>query len=78
MRIMDAMLAGACREQRERFAAEWPDGAEVTEANVLRAFVLGLDVDWLLSHVLPAPLWAEYQRQRAPLIVAMLERGGER
>ena len=34
--------AGACREQVAIFAAEWPDGAEVSIENVRRAVALGL------------------------------------
>ena len=59
----------ACPEQIVLFGAEWPHGAESTEANLLRAVELGLDLSWLSKH-LPRPLFAEYERQRAPLWAA--------
>ena len=40
----------ACIEQRKVFKAEWPGGADLTEANLLRAAELGLDLDWLMAH----------------------------
>jgi len=36
-RITLAMLRGACKEQRDIFRKEWPDGADVTIKNVRRA-----------------------------------------
>ena len=57
----------ACTDQVAIFVAEWPDGAEVNEANVLRAVELHLDLDWLASAIFPAPIYAEYKRQRAPI-----------
>lgn len=41
---------GACLGQWEKFTKEWPKGAKVNVKNVLRAKVLGLDLDWFASH----------------------------
>ena len=57
----------ACEDQVALFAAEWPDGVEVSEAVLLRAAEIGLDLDWWAQRVLSPPLLAEYERQRAPL-----------
>ena len=46
-----------------QFQAEWPDGAEVTLANLLRAAELKLNLLWWTRHFLPHPLWAEFDRQ---------------
>lgn len=54
---------GASCYQVTRFAAEWPEGCEVTEATLLRAAELHLDLDWFAMHFLPDPLWTEYGNQ---------------
>jgi hypothetical protein len=59
---------GACEDQRAVFAAEWPDGVELSEQSLYRAAELGLDLGWLARQYLPTPLWAEYERQEAPLL----------
>jgi hypothetical protein len=61
------MKHGACENQRAVFAAEWPDGVVLSEQSLYRAAELGLDLGWFAREYLPAPLLAEYQRQRAPL-----------
>mgnify|MGYP001592827337 CR=1 FL=1 len=58
---------GACLKQVSLFVSEWPEGGEVTEAGLLRAAKIGLDMGWFARHFLPSPLWAEYERQDAPL-----------
>ena len=80
MKITAELLAtnGACADQVAIVAKEWPDGAEPTEAALLRAVELGLSI-WWLRGLLPmslrakydrqeAPLWAEYRRQEAALL----------
>lgn len=57
----------ACPEQVHTFAKEWPDGAEITLENLLRAATLNLNLDWFGQHILPPSLRAEYQRQATPL-----------
>jgi len=42
----------ACEDQVLIFEAEWPDGAELTLDNLLRAAELGLDIWWLALTVL--------------------------
>ncbi len=49
----------ACPEQVELFTKEWPDGAELTRDNLLRAADLGLDVDWLAEEILGDRYWDE-------------------
>ena len=58
---------GACAQRMNVFIAEWPEGCEVSEANLLRAGELGLDLGWFAYHFLPPPLRAEYERRIAPL-----------
>ena len=65
---------GACHSQVVRFGAKWPDGAEPTEANLLRAVELGLDLSWL-AHQLPGRLRSKYQRQGAPLFTEFHRQG---
>jgi hypothetical protein len=45
-RITLDMLRGACKEQRDIFRAEWPEGAEVSVENAFRAQELGLSLLW--------------------------------
>ena len=61
VRVPDLRKLNMCSYDVARFAAEWPDGAEVTEANILRAFELGLDVNWWAEQVLGLEYC--YQRQ---------------
>jgi len=56
----------ACEGQRDKFAAEWPDGATVTKKNCLRGAELGLDFDWAAEEFLSLAARAEYERVRAP------------
>ena len=58
---------GACEDQRAVFAAEWPDGVVLSEAALLRAADLELDLEWFAEKYFPAPLRTEYERQVAPL-----------
>ena len=69
MRVTAEMLQAenACPDQVGIFAAEWPDGVEVTESTLARAHDLGLDVEWWVAHCLPAPIQAEYDKQMAPI-----------
>lgn len=39
---------GACESQRALFVKTFPHGARITQANVYKAFRVGLDVDWML------------------------------
>ena len=45
---------GACNDQVNIFAAEWPGGAEVTLENCLRAAELGFNFDWAANVLLPS------------------------
>ena len=67
---------GASCEQLDTFSDEWPDGAEITLDNCLRAAELGLDLDWLAEKMFPAraleayeqatvPAWEAYEQARA-------------
>lgn len=51
MKITSDMLrrAYACSAQLEMFEREWPEGAEVTLANVQRAAELDLDLGWFAT-----------------------------
>jgi hypothetical protein len=65
MRITPSQLArlGACADQLGIFRAEWPDGAEVTLANCLRA--ADLDFGGAARHLLSRSARAEYDKVRA-------------
>ena len=65
MKITKELLEtwGAC--STERFAAQWPDGAELTLEVVQKALALELDIVWFARHVLSEPLLAEYERRIA-------------
>lgn len=65
---------GVCEEDVALFAAEWPDGCEVTAETLARARELGLDVDWWAEEMWGAeylarrdPLWAKYRAKRTAL-----------
>lgn len=56
---------GACDPDVKKFGAEWPNGAEITAENCIRAFVkLGLDPNWAARHFLSAQALAEYAKIR--------------
>jgi post-segregation antitoxin (ccd killing protein) len=57
---------GACEEHTALFARTFGDEAALTPENMERAQNAGLDVSWLAG-LLPAPLRAEYERQRGSL-----------
>ena len=62
----------ACEEAVWVFEAEWPSGVALSEAALVRAAELELDLEWFVGEFFPAlraeykrheaPLWAEYQR----------------
>ena len=57
----------ACKDQRDLFAATFPEGMEVTEANLLYAAKAGLDLAWAARAFLPTPLRADYEAKCARL-----------
>src|SRR3990167_784120 len=61
---------GASCKQLDTFSDEWPDGAEITLDNCLRAAELGLDLDWLAKKMFPAPAWEAYLQATAPALEA--------
>ena len=67
-------LQGACESQVRVVEATWPQGAELTEANLRIAAELSLDLDWLASHVLVAPALARFKAERASALWNALER----
>ncbi len=71
-RITIAMLRGACREQRDIFRKEWPEGADVTLENVRRAQELGLSLDWG-EQWFTVPAKKAYREATAPARKAYLE-----
>ena len=60
----DLLSAGIPPWDVRKFRIEWPDGAEITEANVARAEELGLVVNSFLTMVLPKNLGKEYEKER--------------
>ena len=72
---------GASCEQLDTFSDEWPDGAEITLDNCLRAAELGLNLDWLAENMFPAraleaylqaiaPAWEAFEKARATALEA--------
>lgn len=67
MKITAEMLRSSMSSQQvDAFSAEWPNGAEMTEKNCLKAAELGLDIDWVAYKFLSAPLFEEYRRRSTP------------
>ena len=72
MKITLSLLVSldACAEQRDAFAAAFPDGLNVSgdppPDTIERIVSAGLSVGWLAGRVLTAPAWAEYERVTAP------------
>lgn len=52
----------ACPGQVAIFEKEWPDGANITAANIRRALKLGLE--WMLKHMLTAVAAERYEHAR--------------
>jgi len=61
---------GASCEQLDTFSEEWPDGAEVTLDNCLRAAELHLNLDWLAEKMFPARALEAYEQATAPALEA--------
>lgn len=70
--VRDLRRLQACAKQVAVFAAEWPDGVDLTEAALLRAAELRLDLGWFAKAVLPAPAWATYEAACARALWAVL------
>ena len=71
--VNELLVLHACKKQIAIFDNEWPDGAEITEKNYLRACELNLDLDWVANNFLVAVAQAEYDRVRR-LALAEYER----
>jgi len=59
------IMAHACHNQVEIFDEAWPDGAEITLKNYLRAAELGLDLDWLANNIFSVPALEAYRKAMA-------------
>lgn len=57
----------ACREHRELFQQEWPDGGKVARKNLARAFEIGLDVNWFAKEILSGLLYETYNEELSKL-----------
>lgn len=68
MKVTVAVLqqADACPTHLRRFAQEWPDGAEVTLDNVLRALELRLSLEWFVNRFFTYAARAAYDAAIAP------------
>ncbi|MFH2073275.1 MAG: hypothetical protein ABIJ75_10540, partial [Actinomycetota bacterium] len=65
--IKDLTDSEACRPQIDLFEKTFGGKVRVTRRALLRAARVGLDLEWFVREFL-APLWAEYERQRASLL----------
>ena len=54
----------ACPDQIQVFKSEWPNGAYLTEENLLRAAQLGLDLDWFAVQIFDRPAMEIYKAAR--------------
>ena len=59
------ITAHACHSQVEIFDEEWPDGAEITLENYLRAAELNLDLGWFAKNIFSAPAQKAYDEAMA-------------
>ena len=57
---------GACDEEVALFDQEWPEGVTTSEAGLLRASEIGLDLTRFVQKFLKAPFRKEFNRQVAP------------
>src|SRR5512138_1117201 len=62
----DLRLISACDSQVAQFAAEWPDGVDLTLAALKRAAKLRLDLGWFAGAALDAPARKVYYDAIAP------------
>lgn len=89
-RVTALMLRGkgACEDQEAIFQMEWPKGAPVNKATILRAVELRLDVEWAADRFLEAQArdeykmaiaqaweksWEEYRRAKAQALISIIE-----
>lgn len=63
----------ACSEEVAIFDAEWPNGAEISAANILRAVTLELNIDWFARRILTAPAERAYEETTASALIKQLE-----
>ena len=79
-RITARDLQGACSPMKDIFLAEWPDGADLTEANMTRAIELGLGVDDVAGFFFAEDddLQEAFATEVAPMWTAAKERRGIR
>jgi hypothetical protein len=68
----DLRAMGACAKAAETFAAEWPDGCDITAATLARAEAIGFDLWWCGSRVFSdRPEWdalvARYRQEQDTL-----------
>ena len=56
---------GACENQRQVFATEWPKGCTVTLAVARRAAELGLDLEWAANNLLCAQARSQFAEAMA-------------
>ena len=58
-------LSDACASQLLIVRREWPLGVPLTPLTAQRAVELGLDLEWIVGHLLDDLAWAEFERVRA-------------
>ena len=64
----------ACPDAIDLFCKEWPEGGEVTHANLVRADAMGLSLEWFAKCVLPPQVYADYQAKRVTTLYADYQR----
>jgi len=58
--------AGACEQQRKLFSKTFPDGCTITRKNIIKAFAVGLEVEWIANKFYSDQALAEYEKVRDP------------
>ena len=56
----------ACSKDLAVFAAEWPDGVELSLEALNRAAELDLDLDWFADNIFEGPAWTEHEKIMGP------------
>ena len=61
MKITEAWLiklgASPLCSSIQKFRHEFPDGAEITEENILKAIESNMHIEWILPHILNEDTW---------------------
>ena len=77
-------MGANCQEELTKFQELFPNGAEITLENCLKAVRDGLSIEWFFYRFLPdpirqeyekktGPIWQEYREKVAPIFISVYE-----